>query len=267
MPISARETHRRADVLIGVHRGHREIASLDAGTVALVAALVFTGGIPGAFHRVDRIEAAVHIVAVAHAVEDEEFVLGAEERVIGDAGGPEIGLCALGKRARVTLVALHGRRLDHVAANIDRGLFEERIDDRGRRLGHEDHVRLVDTLPSGDRGAIEHLAVGEEFLVHQPRGDRHVLLLAAGVGEAQVRELHLLLFDEFQYVTGCHIASGKGVASPRTFWATAQCCASAGPVPALASSEIKRLGWRLAKYRTTLVRSPEIIAPIGCALP
>src|SRR5204863_8898739 len=48
-------------------------------------------------------------------------------------------------------------------------------------------------------------------LVHEPRRNGHVLLLAARVGEAQVREFRLFFFYEFQYVTGCHIASGKGV--------------------------------------------------------
>src|SRR5256885_13890174 len=133
-----------------------------------------------------------------------------EECAVGDAGGLEIGLRAPGERARIALVALHGRRLDHVAADVDRRLLEERIDDCGVGVGHEDHVRLVDALPSGDGGAVEHLAVAEELLVHEPRRDGHVLLLAARVREAQVREFRLFFFYEFQYVTGCHIASGKG---------------------------------------------------------
>src|SRR6266480_3621794 len=54
----------------------------------------------------------------------------------------------------------------------------------------------------------------EELLVHEPRRNGHVLLLAARVGEAQVREFRLFFFYEFQYVTGCHIASGKGWNSP-----------------------------------------------------
>src|SRR5438477_6040829 len=70
---------------------------------------------------------------------------------------------------------------------------------------------LSTALPSGDGGAVEHLAVVEEILVHEPRGDRHVLLLAARVGEAQVGEFRLPFFYELQYVTGCHIASGEGV--------------------------------------------------------
>ena len=87
--------------------------------------------------------------------------------------------------------------------------FEERIEYRRVGFGHEDHVRLVDALPAGNRGTVEHLAVAEQVFIHQLRRDGHVLLLAARVGEAQVRELHLLFFYEFQDITGGHIASGK----------------------------------------------------------
>ena len=221
----ARQAHGRAHVLERIHGRHREVAALDAGTVALVAVRVFLGGVPRTLHRVDLVERAAHLVAVAHPVEDEELVLGTEQRGVGDAGRLQVRLGALGERARVALVALHGGRLDDVAADVDRGLFEERVDDRGAGFGHEDHVRLVDALPAGDRGAVEHLAVAEQVLVHEPRRDRHVLFLAARVGEAQVRELHLLFFDELQYVTRCHIASGKGVDRRRSL-----CSPAAGEV-------------------------------------
>src|SRR5439155_5510738 len=107
----ARKTHHRAEVLVGIHRRYREVDALDPGAMAAVALLVLPRGVPGAFHRVDRIEAPLHLVAEAHGIEDEELVLGPEERAVGDAGGPQVGLGALGERARVALVALHGGRL------------------------------------------------------------------------------------------------------------------------------------------------------------
>jgi hypothetical protein len=120
-------------------------------------------------------------------------------------------------------------------------LFEEGVDERRRGVGHQDHVRLVDALPSGDGGTIEHLAVAEQVFIDQPRGNRHVLLLAARVGEAQVRELHLLFLDELENVGRCHIASGKGVylATPSPHLSGSAICDPAGsasdvagPVPA-----------------------------------
>ena len=80
--------------------------------------------------------------------------------------------------------------------------LEERIEHGRVGVRHQDHVGLVDALPSGDRGAVEHLAVVEEVLVDDVRGNRDVLFLAACVGEAQVDELDLLLFDELQDVAG-----------------------------------------------------------------
>jgi hypothetical protein len=138
---------------------------------------------------------AVHVIVIDDAVENEELVLGPEQRVIGDARGLQILLGALGERARIALVALHGARLDDIATDVDRRFLEERIDDGGARIERENHVRLVDALPASDGGAIEHFAVAEQFLVDEPRGDGHVLLFAARVREAQVRELDLFFFD------------------------------------------------------------------------
>jgi hypothetical protein len=46
-------------------------------------------------------------------------------------------------------------------------------------------------------------------------GDRHVLLLATGVGKTQVHELDLLVLDHFHDVIGghchCRISSGCGL--------------------------------------------------------
>src|SRR2546423_3185937 len=107
----------------------------------------------------------------------------------------------------------------------------------------------------------------EKLLVHEPRRNGHVLLLAARVGEAQVREFRLFFFYEFQYVTGCHIASGKGVelaaGSKRLV------CEAGGVVwycrvrARLSLWQIKQLesAWRVVC--TILVRAARIIAPFA----
>ena len=197
-----RKAHGRADVLKSIDRRNREVAALDARTVSRVALLVFLRGIPGALHGVDAIAGSVHVVVVSDAVEDEEFVLGTEQRVVGDARRLQIRFRALGERARIAFVALHGGGLDHIAADVDRRLFEEGIEDGGARIERENHVRLVDALPSADGRAIEHLAVAEQILVDEPRWDRHVLLFAARVREAQVRELDLFFFYQFDDISG-----------------------------------------------------------------
>ena len=149
-------------------------------------------------------DGAVHAAVPAHAVEDEEFVFRSEQRAIGDAGGLEIGLGALAERARIALVALHGGGLDDVAADVDRGLLEERIDHRGGRVEREDHVRLVDALPTRDGRAVEHLAVAKQFFIDEVRGNRYVLFFAARVGETEIGVLDLLVLDQLDYICRFH---------------------------------------------------------------
>src|SRR3569833_550544 len=197
-----RETHCRADVLEGIDRWHGEVATLDARAVPLVAAFIFLRRVPGALYRIDVIRAAVHVVVVNDAVENEEFVLRTKQSVIGDARGLQIGLGALGEGARIALVTRHGAGLDDVAADVDRRLFEEGIDDGCARIECEDHVRFVDALPASDGGAVEHLAVTEQLFVDEPCRDGDVLLFAARVCEAQVRELDLFFFYQFDHIGG-----------------------------------------------------------------
>ncbi len=68
-----------------------------------------------ASRREDLAVAARHVDRPLDGVEDEELGLGAEVRGVAEAGRLEVGLGALGERARIALVALAVRRLDHVA--------------------------------------------------------------------------------------------------------------------------------------------------------
>jgi hypothetical protein len=147
---------------------------------------------------------------VTEAVEDEELVFRPEKCLVGDPGRLEVCLGALGERARIALVALHRRRLDDVAAQVERGLLEERVEDRGRRVRHQDHVGLLDALPAGDRRTVEALAVLEERIVHDTGRDGHVLFLALGVREAEVHILDLLFLDQLQNVG----SGGHGISLP-----------------------------------------------------
>jgi hypothetical protein len=144
----------------------------------------------------------------AHRVEDEELGLGSEVGGIADTAGLEIGFGALGNRPRVAVVAAAVGRIDHVAGDDDRRLIEEGVDVGGTRIGHQLHVRRLNPFPAGDRRTIEGVAVLE--LVFVERADRHghVLLLATGVGEAEVHELRLVFLDHIDNVLrACHCKS------------------------------------------------------------
>ena len=203
------QAHLRAHVLERIDRRRREVAALDGGPIAGVAVLVFLAGVPGGLFGFDLREAARHVVAPAHAVEDEELGFRAEVGGVAQAGGLHVGLGALGQRARVALVGLAVAGLDHVAGQEQRRLFEEGVDVGGVRVGHELHVRGFDALPAGDRRAVEGVAMGELVFVEVRDRHRDVLLLAAGVGKTEVNELDLVVLHHLHHVGNslCHLGS------------------------------------------------------------
>ena len=190
--------HLGAHVLRAIHRVHREVAALGAHAVAHVAGVVVAVGVG---RQLDRVQLEAGVVGgdgELHVVEDEEFGLGADEDGVADAGRLEIGLGALGDHARVTRIAFARAGLENVAEHGERGLGIEGVEMRRGRIGHQHHVRLVDGLPAGDRGAVEHQALGPCVLVHLRDVHRQVLQLAARVGEAQVDVLDVLFLDHLE---------------------------------------------------------------------
>ena len=197
--------HLRAEVLRRVDRRHREVAALGARPVTEIAHLVFGVGVGGQLDRVDLVAAIERLGGEADVVEHEELGLRTEHGGVADAGLLEIGLRLAGDRARIALIRLVGQGLEHVAEHRERALREERVDHRRGGIRHQLHVQLVDHLPAGDRGAVEHDAVGEGLFVHQPRVHGDVLHLAPRIGEAEVDELDFIVFDLLHYVLSvCH---------------------------------------------------------------
>jgi len=194
------QAHLRAHVLEAVHRRHREVAALDAGPVRHVAALELLVRAPGRLLRGDADVAAVHADVPVHLVEDEELGLGPEVGGVADAAGLQVGLGALGERARVAIVGLAVPGLEHVAAQDQRRFLEERVDVGRVGIGHQQHVRRLDALPAGDRRSVEGVARGELVLLEGGHGDGDVLFLAAGVGEAEVDELDFVLLHHLHHV-------------------------------------------------------------------
>jgi len=85
-----------------------------------------------------------------------------------------------------------------VAEDDDRGLRRERVEDSGRAVGRQQHVRLIDRLPSGDRGAVEHHAFVEEIFGDRADMMRQMLPLAARIGEAEIDVFGVVLLDHLQ---------------------------------------------------------------------
>ena len=78
--------HFTTDVLAAVERWDREVATLDARTVAKVAFFIIAGAVVWAFDRVDGIHGAVHRHIDFHIFKDEEFGFRAKESGVAEAG-------------------------------------------------------------------------------------------------------------------------------------------------------------------------------------
>ena len=194
-----------ADLVVGVldvdphllQRQHRLAAHVGAGVErgqVEVAALV--EDLRHAALRLRRAEVEV--------LELGADVVGVETHLFGPFHRP------LQDPARVALVGTAAGDPD-VAEHASDGILLLRApgDQReGRRVGHRDHVRLLDRVEAGDRGAVEaHAAV--EGVLQLGGVDREALQLAQHVGEPEADEAHVVLLDDLDDVSGtagllCH---------------------------------------------------------------
>ena len=200
--------HFAAQVLGGVDRVDREIAALGTRAVTHVAFGIGLGRVARQFDGVERIAGAVGLGVPLHVVEDEELGFRAEEHGVADARSLDVVQGRLGDRAGVAVVGGAGVGVHHVAEQRQGRLLIERVDDRGRQVWTQLHVRLVDRLPAGDRRAVEHGAVVEEVVIDQIDVKRDVLHLAAHVGETNVNVFDVLFLDQVQdFLGGAHSVS------------------------------------------------------------
>ncbi len=111
-----------------INRRHGEVATFNLGAVTDVAVVVGVAGGPGRFFRIDGVTRTTHIRVPLHVIEDKEFGLGAKEGGVTNTRRGEIFLSTLGHAARITLIALHGGRLNDVAAQDHGGIVGKRVE-------------------------------------------------------------------------------------------------------------------------------------------
>ena len=90
----------------------------------------------------------------------------------------------------------------HEEVEVQRRGGAERVDDRGVRVGQEQHVGLVDRLEPANGRAVEGQPVIEHALVEERNRNREVLHDAGQVTEPDVDELNVFVFGEFEDVVG-----------------------------------------------------------------
>jgi hypothetical protein len=219
------EHHRGPQVAQRVVRRGREVALLRAVRVAergqaLAAALESLARRPVALLGVDLIERGVRLLVERHVVEDVELGLGPEVHGVGDAARAQV-LGGLDRDvAGVARVRLARDRVDHRADHRDRRRRVERVQDRRRRVGHQQHVRLVDLLEAADRRAVEADPVAERVLVEARERHSHVLPGARQVGELEVHQVRVVALGKVEHVARLRFpparerAHVKGLARP-----------------------------------------------------
>ena len=151
----------------------------------------------------------VLVVVEPHVVEDEELRLGTEVRGVGQSGRHEVVLGLLRDVARITRVGLERDRVVHEAVDVQRLVGAERVDDGRVRVGHEDHVRLLDLLEAADRRAVEAETLVEGIGAELVQRRREVLHQSWQVTEAEVDDLDSLVLGQGQYLVGCAFLHGS----------------------------------------------------------
>ncbi len=177
-----REHHARAQVAQRVVWRRRKVALLLADRVPETG----IPGVPVALRGIDLVARLVGAARVRHLVEDEELALGADEARVGDTRRAQVVLRPPGNTPRILRVRLECHRLGDLAEQRERRHFGERVENRGRRVRHQQHVALGDSLPPADRGAVEAEALVERRFVERSHRQRDVLPRAEQVTELQV---------------------------------------------------------------------------------
>ena len=119
-----------------------------------------------ALGRVDEVVRPVRAELVRHLVEDEELALGAEVGRVGDrrsrAGTPRP--CRATRRGSFAYGSrVSGSAISQISESV--GTSVDGIEDRARRVRHQQHVALGDPLPAADRRAVEAEPLLERGLV------------------------------------------------------------------------------------------------------
>ena len=137
------------------------------------------------------IERLVRAAAITHIAEDEEFRLRPHEGFVADPRLFQVGLGATGNETRVARVRLACDRVEDVADEDERRDLEDRIDERGGRVEHQQHVRLVDLFEAADRRPVEWDAVLEGVGLQDVGRDGEMLPDTGQVGEAKINHLDI----------------------------------------------------------------------------
>lgn len=196
--VGHRERVGVAQVDLVLTRRHLVVVVLDLDPHILEDLDRLAAEVGAEVHR-DHVEVAAPVEDIGRPVvlEVEILQLGPDHPAVTEVGGVLQG--ALEGIARVALVRVSVRR-DDVAEHPGLAAFvlrSPREQAEGGRVGHRDHIALLDPREPLDRGAVE-AHPGLQGLGQLGACDGEALEPAENVGEPEAYEPDIVLLDEFQ---------------------------------------------------------------------
>ena len=112
----------------------------------------------------------------------------------------------MGERARITFIALAGRRFKHVAVEHERIGLTERIHAGSARIRLQQHVGRFNAAPADEGRTVEGLTKFKRVFIDLIGRNRQMHFFAEQIGDAQVHVLAVVVLDHLQYISsGRHI--------------------------------------------------------------
>src|SRR4029077_1584076 len=130
-----------------------EVAFLVARTIAEIVFLA--AGVPTAFIGIDEIKTVLGLGVKTNAIEDEEFRLGTEKGLIGDAAIFQVSLGTDGDLTGIAWGGFVRYGIANITDKPKRGRNPKRIHESRIGMGHEQHVQLMNRLPAADGAAVK----------------------------------------------------------------------------------------------------------------
>src|SRR5262249_48316619 len=115
-----------AQVMERINRRQRYVAFLMAHAVAQI--VLASPRIPDAFRRFKLIAGAIHVIVIAHLVEDEELCFRPEITTVGETRLLEIIFGTERYPARVQFIALSGQRVNDIGEQTNGRLFKKWVE-------------------------------------------------------------------------------------------------------------------------------------------
>src|SRR5208337_1797905 len=152
-----RQDHLGTDVLLRIHRRHREITLFVSGLVSEVRVLALSG-VPLTLDGIDVVVAVVIRAVEPDIVKDKEFGFRTEPGHIADPCELKVFFSLLSDVSGIARIFFLCHGIDYIADHRKGWDGCKRLHHRRDRVRNNQHVTGVYRLPSPDAGSIETVA-------------------------------------------------------------------------------------------------------------